>query len=154
MSPIVVRLGILAGLAVATWIGIWLLRRWFDRADAPARFDLSDVSAEDRSPVLVEFTSPYCHECEAAMPLLKAAALVHDASFQLIDAKVRPDLAGKYGIRRVPTILVVDLKGAVKASWLGTPPETELEAALTAASSGNGKGNSRASLNPERAPEI
>jgi thiol-disulfide isomerase/thioredoxin len=144
MSPIVVRLAILAALALVTWIGIRLLRRWFDGADAPARFDLSDVSGEARSPVVVEFTSPYCYECKTALPLLKAAALVHDASFELIDARDRPDLAGKYGIRRVPTILVVDGKGAVKASWLGTPPEPELEAALTAASNGNGRRPRRA----------
>lgn len=134
MNP-VQRLAVLAALATLVWVLVVSLRRYFDRAEAPARFDHADAGT-GRGPLLVEFTSPYCHECRVALPLLKAAALVHSTSLSVIDARERPDLASKYAIRRVPTILVVDSGGTIKGAWLGTPPESELEAALVSARNG------------------
>lgn len=140
----VVRLAILAGVALAVSSAIVLLRRYFEGGKLPERFDPADLGLKRPAPALVEFTSPFCHECKVALPLLRAASLVHKTHLAVIDAKVRPDLARKYGVRHTPTILVVDGAGAVRAGWTETPPETELEAALHSARNGrNGRRASR-----------
>jgi thioredoxin-like negative regulator of GroEL len=75
--------------------------------------------------MLVEFTSPYCHECQIAYPLLQAASAAHNAPLAVIDAKDRPDLTAKYAIRTTPTILVVDRRGKVTSGWLETSPSAD-----------------------------
>lgn len=130
------RFLLLLALAAAIWAAILILRVYFRRAEVPARFDPADAGLPRGGVVLIEFVSPFCYECKVAMPVLKAASVVHRAPLAVIDAKIRPDLATKYSIRHTPTILVVDRKGTVKAGWLGTPPAAELEQALKSASNG------------------
>ena len=102
------------------------LRRYFSNAEIPRRFDRRDVDVRNTGPLLVEFTSPFCHECQEALPMLEAASAEHDASLAVIDAKERPDLTSKYSIRTTPTILVVDEKGRVPSACLPKPPSQDL----------------------------
>ncbi|MGH2768561.1 MAG: thioredoxin family protein [Actinomycetota bacterium] len=137
--PLAVRVIILAALGLLLAVLVRLLRGYFATSSLPRLFDPRDLDIDQTrgaGPLLVEFTSPYCYECQAALPMLEAASRAHTAPLAVVDAKTRPDLAGKYAIRYTPTILVVDRGGAVRAGWLGTPTEAELEAALTAC---NGK---------------
>lgn len=133
-----------------------LLRRYVAGGRVPERFDWRDLGTGGPAPALVEFTSPYCHECKVALPVLKAAALVHSTHLAVIDARDRPDLAAKYGVRHTPTILVIGPTGAVHGGWMATPPQEELEAALAAAkSSPNGRnggrdGNGKRLVRPDR----
>lgn len=122
---IVLRLAILLVVSGAAAYSSFALRRYFQSADIPTRFDRKDVALSHRGPMLVEFTSPYCHECQVAYPLLQAAAATHDAPLAVIDAKDRPDLTAKYAIRTTPTILVVDRKGKVTSGWLETSPSAD-----------------------------
>lgn len=109
-----------------------VVRGYFGSQRLPSRFDSTDVEISEGTALLVEFTSPYCYECKEVLPLLKAASRVFDTPLAVIDAKKRPDLASKYSIRSVPTILVVDTKGAVRHGWLSSPAESELIRALEA----------------------
>lgn len=127
------RLLILVGLGLAVTLASRLLRRYFAGASVPTRFERKDVNAADSRALLVEFTSPFCHDCKLALPVLEGLAETHSASLAVIDAKERPDLAAKYGIRLTPTILVVDGKGAIRGGWLGNPPRHEVESALVEA---------------------
>jgi thioredoxin-like negative regulator of GroEL len=122
-------------IAAALGIAVPLLRSYFGAKNFPDRFDRRDVGVNGSAALIVEFTSPYCYECKEALPLLKAASRVHSSNLAVVDARERPDLANKYGIRATPTILVVDKKGRVTSTWNVTPPESELEKALQAASS-------------------
>ncbi len=129
------RLILLAAVvALATGAAVWL-RRYVGNAEIPTRFDRRDVDVREAGPLLVEFTSPYCHECQRARPLLEAASAEHDASLAVIDARERPDLASKYSIRTTPTILVVDPSGKVTSGWLAKPPKHDLNTALQSAAS-------------------
>ena len=127
------KLEILLAVMTLSLLAAGGLRRYFDSQHLPSRFDAADVDMSRGTAMLVEFTTPYCYECKEALPLLKAASRVFDTPLAVIDAKKRPDLASKYSIRSVPTILVVDRKGAVKSGWLGSPPESELIKALQVA---------------------
>jgi thioredoxin-like negative regulator of GroEL len=75
------------------------------------------------------FTSQTCASCEAA--LAKAAVLAsREVAFQDVSYQVRKDLHQRYGIETVPMILVADLAGVVKASFIGAPPAADLWASL------------------------
>lgn len=127
------KLEILISVMILSLLAANWLRRYFDSQHLPSRFDATDVDMSRGTALLVEFTTPYCYECKEALPLLKAASRVFDTPLAVIDAKKRPDLASKYSIRSVPTILVVDTKGAVMRGWLSSPPESELIQALQVA---------------------
>lgn len=119
----------------AAGLGTFGLRRYIARAPIPSRFDRQDVDLSAPGTMLVEFTSPYCHECQVAFPLLQAASEAHDAPLAVIDAKERPDLTTKYSIRTTPTILVVNGRGKVTTGWFSSPSEEELKSALILAGS-------------------
>jgi thiol-disulfide isomerase/thioredoxin len=122
------RFILVAALGAAAGGGGVLLRRWVRGAAMPSSFDAADVGAQ--GPFMVEFTTPYCYECKEALPLLKAASIVHSTPLFVVDAKDRPELASKYEIRTTPTILVVDGAGKVLNGWHHVPPEHDLENAL------------------------
>ncbi|CAN5811235.1 hypothetical protein BH23ACT12_BH23ACT12_13330 [soil metagenome] len=120
-----VRLLILLSVGGAATFTSFALRRYFQKAELPATFDRKDVDLSHKGPMLVEFTSPYCHECQVAYPLLETASKTHHAPLAVINARDRPDLTVKYAIRTTPTILVVDGKGKVTSGWLDISPSAE-----------------------------
>lgn len=124
------RLQVLGAVALAAIAGARLLRSYVSRETYPRRFDRSDVGANDAGKMLVEFTSPYCYECQLALPILEQASHRYGTPLAVIDAKERPDLLAKYEIRSTPVILVVDDKGAVKRTWSSKPSFSELAEAL------------------------
>lgn len=121
---------LLAVSGIAAGAGL-SLRRYFRNAAIPASFDRKDVEMSQPGAMLVEFTSPYCHECQVAYPRLQAASKANEAPLAVIDTRQRPDLTAKYSIRTTPTILVVDGQGKVTGGWLNaSPSEDEVHAAL------------------------
>jgi thiol-disulfide isomerase/thioredoxin len=130
-----IRLGILAGVAVAVWALSRGLRRYAANARAPERFDARDAGAGPAQPcaILVTFSGPYCLECEEVLPRLQAASTAHAVPLRVIDIKQNPELAAKYDVRLTPTTFVVGPGGTVQAGWLGTPPDGAVEEALAAA---------------------
>jgi hypothetical protein len=100
--------------------GDWPVPRQLDRAD----FDGADV------PWLVAvFSSATCDSC--ATVLTKAAVLTSpDVAVQDVEVGARGDLHQRYGIEAVPTIVVADAEGVVRASFVGPPSATDLWAAV------------------------
>ena len=47
-----------------------------------------------------------------------------------VDASREPEKARQYGIQAVPTIVVLDSSGDIVDIFVGTPPESTLQAAL------------------------
>ena len=124
------RVVVLMAVLSLAGLGSISLRRYVSDAPMPSRFDRKDVDMAHRGAMLVEFTSPYCHECQVAYPLLQAASETHQAPLAVIDAKDRPDLTTKYAIRTTPTILVVDRRGKVTDGWFVSPSVEDLSSAL------------------------
>ena len=125
MSEPMLRLAVLGVLLFAAGGAGLSLRRYFHNAQIPRNFDRQDVALAHRGPMLVEFTSPFCHECQLALPVLEAASVSQGAALAIVNAKERPDLATKYAIRTTPTILVVDSTGRVTQGWLDSAPTAE-----------------------------
>jgi len=133
---VLLRLIVLAGVALAVWAAAWALRRYAANARTPQRFDPADggdFPGWGEAPLLVTFSGPYCIECEEVRPRLEAASSAHRVPLAVIDIKRNPELALKYDVRLTPTTLVVGRSGEVREGWLGTPPAGAVEAALESA---------------------
>ena len=74
------------------------------------RVDPSDLPGlGDAARTFVEFTHPLCSDCLDWERRLRAT----DDPLVKVDVRERPELAGKYGIAIVPTVVVVAADGAV-----------------------------------------
>jgi hypothetical protein len=72
------------------------------------RIDVADLPAHTEDRVFVEFTHPLCSECQEW-----ERKLAGDGTLVKLDVRERPDLARKYGIAVVPTVLAVAADGVV-----------------------------------------
>ncbi|NCD10741.1 MAG: thioredoxin [Negativicutes bacterium] len=61
---------------------------------------------------LLLFTTPYCEPCKAFKPIfISERAKYHDVSFSIVDATEERELARKYKVRSVPTLVLLDDNG-------------------------------------------
>ena len=74
-----------------------------------SRLDPADLEGIDGRPVYVEFTHPLCSECRDWERRLSS----EPESLLKLDVSDRPELARKYGVAVVPTVLRVAPDGAV-----------------------------------------
>jgi thioredoxin 2 len=61
-------------------------------------------------PVIVDFCAPWCGPCRAMAPIFARAAkeLEPRARFAKVNVDEEPAIAGRYGIRGIPTLIVFD----------------------------------------------
>jgi hypothetical protein len=73
------------------------------------RIDTADLPTSPSERMYVEFTHPLCSECQEWERRLSGV----EAPLVTLDVRERPDLARKYGIAVVPTVLAVAANGEV-----------------------------------------
>lgn len=124
----------IALVAVAVVVALVLSRR---RPDAPTQtgwqvptqLDRADFSGAAASWLVVVFTSATCHTCAGVLE--KARQLACDAvAVREVEASAERELHERYGIEAVPTLVVADAQGVVRASYLGPVTATDLWAAV------------------------
>ena len=77
--------------------------------DAPVHVDGAAAFEElvgGDGPVLVDFYADWCGPCQMLEPTVKQLAAETDATVAKVDVDANQDLAGTYGVRGVPTLLV------------------------------------------------
>jgi hypothetical protein len=75
-----------------------------------SHLDPADLAGLDGHPrAYVEFTHPMCADCREWEQRLRA----RPEPLLTLDVRERPDLARKYGVAVVPTVVAVDAEGAV-----------------------------------------
>ncbi|MDQ1437916.1 MAG: hypothetical protein QOK43_1545 [Acidimicrobiaceae bacterium] len=95
----------------------------------PAQLDRDDFDGPDRPWLVAVFSSATCQSCERAVA--KAAVLASETvAVQDVSYQDRKDLHERYAIDAVPTIVVADEAGVVRASFIGVPTATDLWAAV------------------------
>ena len=95
----------------------------------PAQLDRTDFDGADRPWLVTVFTSTACESCTRASA--KASVLASpQVAYQDVSYQERADLHDRYAIEAVPTIVLADGDGVVRASFVGVPTATDLWAAL------------------------
>lgn len=131
---------VLAVLAVA-----WVVGRLVTRRDGQVRDVQEQLPPDDFAalglPVVdvphraVLFGSPTCGPCDAVKRvLLQVEADRGDFTWRYVDTADHLDVAARLGIRRVPTLVLMDGRGEVRARTSGIPTAGDLHAALDDAS--------------------
>lgn len=80
-----------------------------------------------QGPVLVDFFATWCGPCKMLAPTLDevASETAGKASVYKLDIDQSPDIAQKYGVMSVPTLIVFE-NGQVKKQAVGVQPKQNI----------------------------
>lgn len=94
--------------------------------------DFQSKVLEAQGPVLVDFFATWCGPCRMIAPTLDEVAgeVAGRASVYKVDIDQSPDVAQRYGVMSVPTIIVFE-NGQVKSQAVGVQPKQSLLAMLS-----------------------
>ena len=95
-------------------------------------FETEVLQASMSTPVLVDFWAEWCEPCKTLGPMLEKLAAEYNGAFRLgkVDVEAQPELAGMFGIRSIPTVMLVK-NGEVLDGFAGALPEGQLREFLS-----------------------
>ena len=96
------------------------------------RFETEVLQASLSTPVLVDFWATWCEPCKTLGPMLEKLAAEYNGAFRLgkVDVDKQQELAGMFGIRSIPTVILVK-DGQVLDGFSGALPEGQLREFLS-----------------------
>lgn len=131
------RLAIVVVVTLVAAVVAYVLGRRTSGANAPVatgfhipeQLHRHDFDRPDAEWLVVVFTSDTCNTCAAMID--KASALASDAvAVQNVEVTADAELHERYQIDGVPTTVVADARGEVRAHFLGPTTATDLWAAV------------------------
>ena len=89
------------------------------------------VVGDSELPVLVDFWAPWCRPCSLISPMIDEIADEYEGKARVtkINIDTSPDLAHFYGIRGIPTLLIMK-KGIVVDRIVGAPKRAVITSKL------------------------
>jgi putative thioredoxin len=90
-------------------------------------FEAEVIAASMTQPVLVDFWAPWCGPCKVIGPLLEKLEAEYAGRFKLvkIDSDQEQQLAGAFGIRSIPTCILL-MNGQPVDGFMGALPEGKI----------------------------
>jgi thioredoxin family protein len=129
------RLLVAVAIAVAIALLAWVLerrrpqpptqRRWA----VPDQLDRTDFERPGAPWLVAVFSSATCDSCADTVDRARVLASA-DVVVQDVELTDRGDLHRRYNVEAVPTLVVADREGVVRASFVGPPPADELTEAM------------------------
>ena len=95
-------------------------------------FETEVLQASLKTPVLVDFWATWCEPCKSLGPVLEKLAVEYNGAFRLgkVDVDKIQELAGVFGIRSIPTVMLVK-DGQILDGFAGALPEGQLREFLS-----------------------
>jgi thioredoxin 1 len=92
--------------------------------------DNFDQTVSDNPMVVVDFWAPWCAPCRFFSPVFEEAAGKNpEVVFGKVNTEEEPDLAGSFGIRSIPTLMILREK-VILYSEAGALPPPQLQALI------------------------
>src|SRR5438477_5430145 len=92
-----------------------------------------EQTVNDSAMVIVDFWAPWCGPCRGFAPIYEQAAEAHpDIVFAKVNTDEQQELAGAFGIRSIPTLMVFREK-VILFQQAGALPATALEQVIAQA---------------------
>ena len=92
-----------------------------------------EQTVNDTSMVIIDFWAPWCGPCKGFAPVYEKAAEAHpDVVFGKVNTDEQQELAGSFGIRSIPTLVVFREK-VILFQQAGALPGNALEQVITQA---------------------
>jgi putative thioredoxin len=90
-------------------------------------FEADVLQASLSTPILVDFWATWCEPCKTLGPMLEKLAAEFNGAFRLgkVDVDTQQELAGMFGIKSIPTVMLVK-DGQVLDGFAGALPEGQL----------------------------
>ena len=79
-------------------------------------------------PVLVDFWAPWCGPCKMLAPTLEEISRENNGKIKIVKINIdeNQEMAGKFGIRSIPTMMIFN-KGELKNQIVGSLPKEQIE---------------------------
>ncbi len=95
-------------------------------------FEADVLQASLTTPVLLDFWATWCEPCKTLGPMLEKLAAEYNGAFRLgkVDVDTQQELAGMFGVRSIPTVVLVK-DGQVLDGFTGALPAGQLREFLS-----------------------